>query len=70
MLFSISSIPLHVDSHLKTQPLVLHIFVKICCRTEQVKKKKKESSAAVNYAETEVASSATALWLDSFSIDA
>lgn len=68
MLFSISSIPLHVDSHLKTQPLVLHIFVKICCRTEQVKKKK--SSAAVNYAETEVASSATALWLDSFSIDA
>lgn len=68
MLFSISSIPLHVDSHLKTQPLVLHIFVKICCRTEQVKKK--ESSAAVNYAETEVASSATALWLDSFSIDA
>lgn len=69
MLFSISSIPLHVDSHLKTQPLVLRIFVKICCRTEQVKKKK-ESSAAVNYAETEVASSATALWLDSFSIDA
>lgn len=40
MLFSISSIPLHVDSHLKIQPLVLCIFVKICCRTEQVKKKK------------------------------